>query len=314
MERNDRIFVAGRRGMVGSAIVRRLESAGCTNVLTAARASVDLTRQSDTEAWFERHRPDIVVLAAARVGGILANDSYPADFIRDNLQIEVNVIDAAWRAGARKLLFLGSSCIYPRDAAQPMREDALLTGPLEPTNQWYAIAKIAGIKMCQAYRRQHGFDAICVQPTNVYGPADNYDLKSSHVVAALIRKFHEARASGAGEVVVWGTGKPFREFIHVDDLADACVFLLEGYSDEEIVNIGTGQEVSIGEFAAIVARVVGFEGKIVYDTSKPDGTPRKLMDSTRLARLGWRPSIGLETGLQQAYGWFLDNIAGEGRS
>ena len=233
MERNDRIFVAGHRGMVGSAIVRRLESAGCTNVLTAARTSVDLTRQSDTEAWFERHRPDIVVLAAARVGGILANDSYPADFIRDNLQIEVNVIDAAWRAGARKLLFLGSSCIYPRDAAQPMREDALLTGPLEPTNQWYAIAKIAGIKMCQAYRRQHGFDAICVQPTNVYGPADNYDLKSSHVVAALIRKFHEARASGAGEVVVWGTGKPFREFIHVDDLADACVFLLEGYSDED---------------------------------------------------------------------------------
>ena len=313
MDRSDRVFVAGHRGMVGSAIVRRLESEGFSDVVTAGRDSVDLTRQAETETWFAEHKPDAVVLAAARVGGILANDSFPADFIRDNLQIEVNVIDAAWRAGVKKLLFLGSSCIYPRDAAQPMREDALLTGPLAPTNQWYAIAKIAGIKMCQAYRRQHGFDAICVQPTNVYGPADNYDLKSSHVVAALIRKFHEAKASGAGEVVVWGTGKPFREFIHVDDLADACVFLLENYSSEEIVNIGTGQEVSIGEFAAIVARVVGFEGEIVYDTSKPDGTPRKLMDSARLAGLGWRPSIGLEAGLGQAYGWFLENVAGATR-
>ena len=313
MKRSDRIFVAGHRGMVGSAIVRRLESAGFSHVVTAGRDRVDLTRQGETEDWFEENRPDAVVLAAARVGGILANDSYPADFIRDNLQIEVNVIDAAWRAGTSKLLFLGSSCIYPRDAPQPMREDALLTGPLEPTNQWYAIAKIAGIKMCQAYRRQYGFDAICVQPTNVYGPADNYDPRSSHVVAALIRKFHEAKAGGAGKVVVWGTGTPFREFIHVDDLADACVFLLEDYSAEEIVNIGTGQEVSIGQFAAIVAHVVGFEGEIVYDTSKPDGTPRKLMDSTRLAGLGWRASISLEQGLAQAYGWFLENVAGEGR-
>jgi len=310
MEHSDRIFVAGHRGMVGSAIVRRLEAGGYGNLVTAGREVVDLTRQAETEAWLAAQRPDVVVLAAAKVGGILANDSQPADFIRDNLQIQTNVIDAAWRAGARKLLFLGSSCIYPRDAPQPMAEDALLTGPLEPTNQWYAVAKIAGIKMCQAYRRQHGFDTVCVQPTNVYGPADNYDLETSHVVAALIRKFHEARVSGAAEVVVWGTGTPLREFIHVDDLADACVYLLERYSDEEIVNIGTGQEVSIGRFAEIVRDVVGYRGKIVHDRSKPDGTPRKLMDSGRLRALGWAPKIGLEDGLARAYQWFLDNGAG----
>lgn len=309
MKHSDRIFVAGHRGMVGSAIVRRLEAGGYREVLTAGRDVVDLTRQDETEGWLAEQRPDVVVLAAAKVGGILANDSRPADFIRDNLQIETNVIDAAWRAGARKLLFLGSSCIYPRDAPQPMAEDALLTGPLEPTNQWYAVAKIAGIKMCQAYRRQHGFDTVCVQPTNVYGPGDNYDLQSSHVVAALIRKFHEAKVTGAPEVVVWGTGTPLREFIHVDDLADACVFLLERYSGEEIVNIGTGQEVSIGQFAGMVRDVVGYGGTIVYDRTKPDGTPRKLMDSGRLRALGWAPTIALEDGLARAYQWFLDNVA-----
>jgi len=311
MQPNDRILVAGHRGMVGSAIVRRLEGAGFSDIVVVGREVADLTDQTSVNRLLEEMRPAVVVLAAARVGGILANDSYPADFIRDNLQIQTNVIDGAWRHGAKKLLFLGSSCIYPREADQPIHEDSLLTGPLEPTNQWYAIAKIAGIKMCQAYRRQYGFDAICVQPTNVYGPGDNYDLASSHVVAALIRKFHEARINGDTDVTVWGTGSPRREFIHVDDLADACVFLLDGYSGEEIVNIGTGQEVTIAEFAAIVSRVVGFDGGIVYDTTKPDGTPRKLIDSSRLAGLGWAAGIGLEDGLRRAYQWFLDNVAGK---
>jgi GDP-L-fucose synthase len=309
MQSSDRIFVAGHRGMVGSAIVRRLQRAGYCDVVTVGRDAVDLTDRVAVDDYLQDMRPKIVVLAAAKVGGILANDSYPADFIRDNLQIQTNVIDSAWRHDAGKLLFLGSSCIYPREAAQPISEDSLLTGPLDPTNEWYAIAKIAGIKMCQAYRRQYGFDAICVQPTNVYGPGDNYDLETSHVVAALIRKFHEAKMNDAPDVTVWGTGTPLREFIHVDDLADACVFLLENHSSEDIVNIGTGQEVSIAEFAAIVGEVVGFRGKIVYDTSKPDGTPRKLIDSSRLAALGWAPGIGLKDGLAQAYHWFLENVA-----
>jgi len=310
MQPDDTIYVAGHRGMVGSAIVRRLEGAGFGNLVVAGRNEADLTDRPAVDDLLEASRPDVVILAAAKVGGILANDSYPADFIRDNLQIQTNVIDSAWRHGVKKLLFLGSSCIYPRLADQPIREDSLLTGPLEPTNEWYAIAKIAGIKMCQAYRKQHSFDAICVQPTNVYGPGDNYDLEGSHVVAALIRKFHEAKAAGDDHVVVWGTGTPRREFIHVDDLADACVFLLDSYSGADIVNIGTGQEVTIGEFARIVAGVVGFKGEIVYDTSKPDGTPRKLIDSSRLQGLGWSPRIGLKDGLKQAYGWYLDNVAG----
>ncbi|MBT5432476.1 MAG: GDP-L-fucose synthase [Alphaproteobacteria bacterium] len=311
MQPTDRVFVAGHRGMVGSAIVRRLENAGFSDVVVAGRDVADLTDHVAVDRLLAEMQPNVVVLAAAKVGGILANDSYPADFIRDNLQIQTNVIDGAWRHGAKKLLFLGSSCIYPREADQPIHEDSLLTGPLEPTNQWYAIAKIAGIKMCQAYRRQYGFDAICVQPTNVYGPGDNYDLASSHVVAALIRKFHEAKINGDADVTVWGTGSPRREFIHVDDLANACTFLLDGYSGEDNVNIGTGQEVTIAEFAAIVSQVVGFEGGIVYDTSKPDGTPRKLIDSSRLAGLGWAAGIGLEDGLGQAYQWFLDNVAGK---
>ncbi len=308
MQPTDKIFVAGHRGMVGSAIVRKLEQSGFSNVLTAGREHTDLTDRAAVDALFGDEQPGVVVLAAARVGGIHANNSFPADFIRDNLQIQTNVIDSAWNHGVGKLLFLGSSCIYPRLAEQPIREDSLLTGPLEPTNEWYAIAKIAGIKMCQAYRRQYGFDAICVQPTNVYGSGDNFDLQSSHVVAALIRKFHEAKARGDATVTVWGTGTPRREFIHVDDLADACVFLLNGYSAEEIVNIGTGQEVTIAEFAAIVAHVVGFKGDIVYDADMPDGTPRKLIDSSRLAGLGWSPGIGLEDGLAQAYRWFLENV------
>ena len=309
MQSSDRIFVAGHRGMVGSAIVRRLQGAGFTDVVTAGRDKVDLTDRVAVDRCLDEMRPNVIVLAAAKVGGILANNSYPADFIRDNLQIQTNVIDSAWHHDAGKLLFLGSSCIYPREASQPISEESLLTGPLEPTNEWYAIAKIAGIKMCQAYRRQYGFDAICVQPTNVYGPGDNYDLETSHVVAALIRKFHEAKVTGAPDVTVWGTGTPLREFIHVDDLANACVFLLENHSSEDIVNIGTGQEVSIGEFAAIVGEVVGFNGEIVYDTSKPDGTPRKLIDSSRLAALGWASGIGLKDGLAQAYHWFLENVA-----
>ncbi len=309
MQTSDRIYVAGHRGMVGSAIVRRLQRAGYSDLVIASRKDVDLTDRKAVDRFLAENKPKAVVLAAAKVGGILANHSYPADFIRNNLQIQTNVIDSAWRHGAEKLLFLGSSCIYPREATQPISEDSLLTGPLEPTNEWYAIAKIAGIKMCQAYRRQHGFDAICVQPTNVYGPGDNYDLETSHVVGALIRKFYEAKVSGAPTVTVWGTGTPLREFIHVDDLADASVFLMENYSAEEIVNIGTGQEVAIREFAGIVREVVGFAGTIVYDTSKPDGMPRKLIDSSRLASLGWAPGIGLKDGLAQAYHWFLENVA-----
>ncbi len=271
MHSSDRIFVAGHRGMVGSAIARRLLGAGFTDVVTAGRNEVDLTNRVAVDRYMHDVRPKVVVLAAAKVGGILANNSYPADFIRDNLQIQTNVIDSAWHHDAAKLLFLGSSCIYPREAPQPISEESLLTGPLEPTNEWYAIAKIAGIKMCQAYRRQYGFDAICVQPTNVYGPGDNYDLETSHVVAALIRKFHEAKMSDAPNVTVWGTGTPLREFIHVDDLADACVFLLEHHSSEDIVNIGTGQEVTIAEFAAIVGEVVGFKARSSMTHPSPTG-------------------------------------------
>ncbi len=298
-----RVFVAGHRGMVGSAIVRRLVSENCT-VLTASRAEVDLREQSQVRAWLAQHRPEVVVVAAARVGGILANDSYPADFLYENLMIEANLIDAAWRCGAQKLLFLGSSCIYPRLAAQPITEDALLTGALEPTNEWYAVAKIAGIKLCQAYRRQHGFDCISAMPTNLYGPGDNYDLATGHVLPALIRKVDQARRTGSA-VEIWGSGTPLREFLHADDCADACVFLLRHYSGESHLNVGYGSDVSIRELVQLVMEVAGYAGEIVHDRSKPDGTPRKLLDSSRLRGMGWQPRIALRDGIADAYRHFL---------
>ncbi|HEX6859862.1 MAG TPA: GDP-L-fucose synthase [Caulobacteraceae bacterium] len=303
-----KVFVAGHRGMVGRALVRRLEREDCA-ILTATREEADLTRQTEVEAWMAAHKPDLIFLAAARVGGILANASYPADFAYDNMMIAANVIEAARQTGARKLVFLGSSCIYPKEAPQPMPESALLTGPLEPTNEWYAIAKIAGIKLAQAYRRQHGCDFICAQPTNLYGPDDNFDLNASHVVPALMRKAHEARLSGAPSMSVWGSGRPQRELLHVDDLADALVHLARVYSDEEIVNVGSGQEVTIAELAHMIARVVGFGGELEFDASKPDGTPRKLVDVSKLTGLGWRASIGLEQGLAETYNWFRTHIA-----
>ena len=295
-----KIYVAGHRGMVGSAIVRRLEKEEC-EILTAGREDADLTRQNEVEQWMADNKPDAVFLAAAKVGGIHANNTLPAEFLYDNLMIATNIIHAAYKNDVEKLMFLGSSCIYPREASQPMTEDSLLTGPLEPTNEWYAIAKIAGIKMCQAYRRQHGCDFISAMPTNLYGPGDNYHPEHSHVPAALIRRFHEAREKGDKRVTVWGTGKPLREFMHVDDLADACVFLMQHYSEEEHINIGSGQEVSIANFAETVAKVTGFAGKLEFDTSRPDGTPRKLMDSRRIHDLGWHSKINLEAGLEDAY-------------
>lgn len=306
-----RVFVAGHRGMVGSAIVRRLAQEDCT-VLTAPRAQVDLREQAAVRAWFAAEKPDVVVLAAAKVGGILANDTYPADFLYDNLMIEANVIEAARSVDCAKLLFLGSSCIYPKFAEQPIVEESLLTGALEPTNEWYAIAKIAGIKMCQAYRRQYGCDYISGMPTNLYGPGDNYDLASSHVVPALIRKAHEAKLAGAGSMTIWGTGTPRREFLHVDDLADACVFLLKTYSDDGHINIGSGTDIPIYELAQLVCEIVGFTGEIVRDTGKPDGTPRKLMSGAKLAGLGWTPRIALREGLASAYQEFLAGHVKEG--
>lgn len=294
-----RVYVSGHRGMVGSALVRRLASEGC-EVLTADR-SVDLRNQAAVDAWFEENRPDAVIVAAAKVGGILANDTYPAQFLYDNLMIAANSIEAARKAGVGKLLFLGSSCIYPKLAPQPIPEDSLLTGPLEPTNEWYAIAKIAGIKLCQAYRREHGCDFISAMPTNLYGPGDNYDLNSSHVLPALIRKAHAAKKEGAAAMEIWGSGTPLREFLHVDDLADACVFLLQTYSGEEHVNVGSDEEISIGELAELVAEIVGFDGRVERDATKPDGTPRKLMDSSRLRNMGWAPKISLRDGIRSTY-------------
>ena len=303
-----RVWVAGHRGMVGSAIVRRLARAEC-EVVTVARAEVDLRRQTEVEAWMEAQKLDAVFLAAATVGGILANSTRPAEFIYDNLAIETNVIHGAWKTGVKKLLFLGSSCIYPRLAAQPITEDALLTGPLEPTNEWYAIAKIAGIKLCQAFRAQYGCDFISAMPTNLYGPGDNFDLRNSHVLPALIRKFHEAKAVGGQSVEIWGTGTPRREFLHVDDLADASVFLMERYSGDVPHNVGTGTDVTIREVAETVASVVGFTGNLAFDTAKPDGTPRKLLDVGRLSQLGWTAKIDLHEGIEDAYRWFLEHAA-----
>ncbi|MEO0462641.1 MAG: GDP-L-fucose synthase [Pseudomonadota bacterium] len=302
-----RVFVAGHRGMAGSAIARRLERENC-EVLTATRDTLDLMDQAATRAWFAAERPDAVFVAAAKVGGILANDSYPADFLYDNLMIEANVIEAAHRADVGKLLFLGSSCIYPKFAEQPMREDALLTGALEPTNEWYAVAKIAGIKLAQAYRKQHGRDFISAMPTNLYGPGDNFSLTSSHVLPALIRKAHEAKLAGAPSMEIWGTGSAKREFLHVDDLADACVYLLQHYSEAPHVNVGCGEDISILDLVKLVNRIVGYEGEIVHDRSKPDGTPRKLLDTARLTQLGWTPSIALEAGIAETYAWFCQEL------
>ncbi len=301
-----RVWVAGHRGMVGAALVRRLAQEDC-EVVTASRDSVDLTRQAEVEAWLADTRPQAVLLAAAKVGGILANATYPAAFLYENLAIETNIIHASHKVGVEKLLFLGSSCIYPKFAAQPITEDALLTGALEPTNEWYAIAKIAGLKLAEAYRKQHGVDFISAMPTNLYGPGDNFDQTSSHVLPALIRKAHEARLSGATELTIWGSGTPRREFLHVDDAADALVFLLKSYSGDQHVNVGSGTDVTILELAETVARVIGFAGRIALDTSKPDGTPRKLMSGDKLARLGWQPRIELESGIRATYDWFVDN-------
>jgi len=304
-----RIWVAGHRGMVGGALMRRLAREDCA-LVTVDRAALDLRRQADVEAWIAQARPDVVIVAAAKVGGIAANDSYPADFMYDNLAIETNVIHAAHQTGVAKLLLLGSSCVYPKLAAQPITEDALLSGPLEPTNEWYAVAKIAGIKLCQAYRRQHGDDFISAMPTNVYGPGDNFDLETSHVVAALIAKAHTAKLRGDAALEVWGTGTPRREFIYVDDLADALVHVLVHYSDAAPINIGCGEDVSIADFARLVCRVVGFEGALRFDATKPDGTPRKLLDVARLDALGWRAPTPLRDGLARSYAWFRENAAG----
>ncbi len=299
-----RIFVAGHRGLVGSAIVRRLEASGCRNLLVRTRAELDLRQQAEVQRFFASERPELVFLAAAKVGGIMANATQPAEFLYENLAIQNNVIHSAWKHGTRKLVFLGSSCIYPKFAPQPIREESLLTGPLEPTNEAYAIAKIAGLKLCAAYRSQYGFPAISLMPTNLYGPGDHFDLEKSHVLPALIRRFHEARIHGAPEVTLWGTGTPRREFLHVDDLAAAACFLVENYDGAEPLNVGTGEDVTIAELAALVARVVGYRGRIAYDSSKPDGTPRKLLDVSRIHALGWQARITLEEGIQSTYEWY----------
>ena len=307
MNKTDKIYIAGHRGLVGSAIVRNLKKNAYNNLLLRTSKELNLTNQSDVNQFFETEKPDYVFLAAAKVGGIHANDAYPADFIRDNLQIQTNIIDAAYRNKTKKLLFLGSSCIYPKFAPQPMKEEHLLTGELEPTNEWYAIAKIAGIKMCQAYKKQYGFNAIALMPTNLYGPGDNFNLDNSHVLPALIRKFHDAKINNLPEVEVWGTGTPRREFLHVEDMADATVFLMNNYDDEQFVNVGVGEDVSIKELAEIVKETVGFAGELKFDSSKPDGTPRKLLDVTKLNKAGWRAKINLVEGVKSTYQWFLDN-------
>ncbi len=308
MQKNSRIFVAGHKGLVGSAIVRRLQQDGFDNLLLRSRAEVDLTSQSAVESFFRDEQPEYVFLAAAKVGGIHANSKYPAEFLRDNLALQTNVIHSAWQHGVKKLCFLGSSCIYPKLAPQPLKEEYLLTGLLEPTNEWYAIAKIAGIKMCEAYRRQYGFNAISLMPTNLYGPGDNFDLANSHVLPAMIRKIHEAKLRGDCEYVMWGTGTPMREFLHVDDMADASVFLMKNYSEEQFLNVGVGHDISIMDLAKMVAEIVGFEGKILTDARKPDGTPRKLMDVSRLHALGWQARIPLRQGIEEVYAWYLNTV------
>ncbi|MGR0185232.1 GDP-L-fucose synthase family protein [Azospirillum aestuarii] len=309
MERNSRIFVAGHRGLVGSAIVRRLVADGYDDLVLRGRDELDLTDQAAVRAFFDREKIDYVILAAAKVGGILANDRFGGDFIRDNLLIQTNVIDAAWRAGVRKLLFLGSSCLYPKFAEQPLKEEALLTGPPEPTNKPYAIAKIAGITQCQAYRRQYGFNAICAMPSNLYGPGDHFDPEGSHAIPGMIRRFHDAKMEQAPSVTLWGTGTPRREFLYVDDMADACLHLMERYDGEDIINVGPGEDIAIGDLARLIRNVVGYEGALTQDLSKPDGHPRKLMDVSRLFATGWRPKVGLEEGLSRTYAWFLENAA-----
>ena len=304
-----RIYVAGHRGLVGSAVMRALKKAGYDNLIVRTHAQLDLTEQSAVRNFFQDLKPEVVIMAAARVGGIHANNSRPAGFLRDNLLMQDNVIDAAYRHGAGKFVFLGSSCIYPRTAPQPIREDSLLTGPLEPTNEWYAVAKIAGLKMCQAYRREFGFNAIALMPTNLYGPGDNFDLQNSHVLPALIRKFHEAKNRSDESVEIWGTGTPRREFLHVDDLADAVIFMLRNYEDEKIVNVGWGEDLTIHELAEMVMSAVGFSGKLSFDPSKPDGMPRKLLDVSRLNALGWRPRIPLKAGIASTYAWFKEHAA-----
>ena len=305
MERDARVFVAGHRGMVGSALVRRLVREGFDDLVLRTRAELDLADAGAVRAFFQAERPEYVFLAAARVGGILANDTCPVEFLRDNLAIELSVIPAAHEAGVRRLLFLGSSCVYPRLAPQPLREEYLLTGPLEPTNEWYAVAKIAGIKLCQAYRRQHGAEFFSVMPTNLYGPGDHFDLAKSHVLPALIRRFHEAKQAGASSVLLWGSGTPRREFLHVDDLADACLHIMRVPDPPDLLNIGVGDDLTIAELAALVADIVGFQGTIDYDRTRPDGTPRKLLDVTRLQALGWQARIALRAGIEETYAWYL---------
>jgi len=304
MQKHSSIFVAGHRGLVGSAILRRLQAEGYEKILTAGRDQLDLREQGPVRTYFVKHRPEFVFLAAAKVGGIMANSTYSAEFVADNLAIQGNVIDAAYKNGVRKLLFLGSSCIYPKMAPQPIREEYMLTGPLEPTNEWYAIAKIAGIKMCQAYRRQYGFQAISIMPTNLYGPGDNFDLQTSHVLPALMQKLHEAKMAEAPRVTVWGSGSPRREFLHVDDLAQAAMFLMQNYDGEQIVNVGTGEDLTIAELARLMQEITGYRGQLVFDRNKPDGTPRKLLDVSKLHALGWRHKIGLEDGIVDTYSWY----------
>lgn len=316
MDKSAKIYVAGHKGLVGSALVRALEKRGYTNLILRTREELDLTRQADVERFFATEKPEYVFLAAAKVGGILANNTYPAEFIYQNLIIEVNIIESARKNGVKKLLFLGSSCIYPKFSEQPMKEDYLLTGKIEPTNEPYALAKISGIKMCQSYNRQYGTNFVAVMPTNLYGPNDNFDLTSSHVLPALIRKFHEAKIYGAKEVVAWGTGVPKREFLHVDDLAESCLFVMDNYNPTKeenekgpiFMNLGTGEDISIKELTEMVKKIVGFKGEVIWDSSKPDGAPRKLLDVSKLSNLGWKFSIGLEEGIASTYQWFLENI------
>ncbi len=311
MDRNAKIYVAGHAGLVGSALLRELKKNGYNNLTTKTRVELDLTNQQQVQDFFDKEKPEYVFLAAAKVGGILANDIYSADFIRDNLIIETNIIDSAFKSGVKKLLFLGSACVYPKVTSQPIREEYLLTGELEPTNKAYALAKIAGIVMCQSYRKQYGANFISVMPTNLYGEGDNFDLQNSHVIPAMIRKFHEAKESGVREVVLWGSGSPTREFLYVDDLASACLFLMNNYDDSEIINIGVGEDLSILDLAKLVKEAVGYKGEIVWDTSRPDGTPRRLLDVSKMKALGWKPEIILTDGLQKTYKWYKENLSHE---